>query len=155
MELEKKPFGEGASGAESSAETGKMMSAAAGILAQRHQGRPAFAQVKDREGKVCGFWLADAHRAEDEAFLKMLAVAEELNEDTFISICLKDYRVVPNYYDDAGGCFLMIGSALAPGEEVPTLDSFRWTKGAPNPASTLVDQRHDLSVVRFACPTCR
>jgi hypothetical protein len=78
--------------------------------------------------------------------------------EAFHCIIQGDYRVVPNTFDQAGGCFVMFGSELAPGETVPSLESFIWHEGEENPVS------QDVSLIgigplegktlRYLCPTC-
>jgi hypothetical protein len=66
-----------------------------------------------------GFWFANPEHAHDEYHLRMAAAAEK-DVDSYASIALKDYRIVPNEHDDRGGCFVMIGPARAPSERVPS-----------------------------------
>lgn len=75
-----------------------------------------YSLVKDTSGQVHGFWLASKADAENVHLLLALAFREGLPESTTVAVSAGDYRVVPNTYDAAGGCFIMFGSALAPGE---------------------------------------
>jgi len=92
-----------------------------------------FTLVKDKDGDICGFWFSDAkpileaHRQTEEmqgtrfvsqlqVNLLTLASMHSLPLDVYSAISKGDYRVVPNTFSDAGGCFVMLGSALAPGE---------------------------------------
>lgn len=73
-----------------------------------------FRFVTDR-GIPVGFWLNDTNALDKpgaiEALLVMYGGINLLDEYT-----KKKYRKVPNTYDTSGGCFVMFGSAKAPGE---------------------------------------
>ena len=68
--------------------------------------------VRDSSGEITGFWFATPEHAHDEYHLRMAAAAEKA-VDSYASIALKDYRIVPNEHDDRGGCHVMIGPARA------------------------------------------
>lgn len=73
-----------------------------------------FRFVKD-SGIPIGFWIRDVGNLDNpgavEAILMMYGGANLL--DAYIR---KQYRKAPNTYDSSGGCFVMFGSAKAPGE---------------------------------------
>lgn len=76
-----------------------------------------YAVVKDAKGRVCGVWLRNPEEILKNPYtLETLAMKHEWSEDTFELIASKNYRVVRNTYDDAGGSLVMFGSARAPGE---------------------------------------
>ena len=72
--------------------------------------------VKDETGKVVGIWANDPKLVKDRMSLMALHCVCELPTKCGAMILLGDYRVVPNTFDRAGGWFVMLGSALAPGE---------------------------------------
>ena len=79
-----------------------------------------FSLVKSQDGEIRGIWLANPENADQIGYLTALALRignEEGSQAPFEAVLAKDYRVVPNTYDEAGGCFVMFGSTLAPGEE--------------------------------------
>jgi len=68
--------------------------------------------VKDDEGGVHGIWLRDPSQANDQSLLLAL-----LTQHGHSPMCIaRGTRVVPNRYDNSGGCFVMFGSDRAPGE---------------------------------------
>lgn len=90
--------------------------------------------VKDKSGNIIGFWFSetkpilDAHRQTKEmrgtrfksqlqVNLLTLASMHSLPLDVYSAISDGDYRVVPSAFSGLGGCFVMLGSALAPGEQ--------------------------------------
>ena len=75
--------------------------------------------VRGPDGGMCGIWLRDASQAQDRELLMMLMVKHDAPESLSTSALSGDFRVVPNTYDDAGGCFIMFGSAPAPGQDSP------------------------------------
>jgi hypothetical protein len=133
----------------------KKVKAAATVISYRHQGW--FDIIRDHEGEVAGFWLAQLPESGDiDIFLKSLVVSEKLGEVTFLSISLQDYRVLPNTLQSRGGYYVMIGSERAPGEPIPSLQSNRWRKGEGNPKSERVVALSEASRgVKFLCPSCR
>jgi len=84
-----------------------------------------FSRVVDQKGVVRGIWLRDPKDANDIYLLSALAarVASEggaqFPEEYTGAVLTKQYRIVCNTYNDAGGCFVMFGDALAPGEQEP------------------------------------
>jgi len=112
--------------------------------------------VIDDDGAITGFWLAHPQPNETErAFLRMAAANEKVDEASYISISLGDYRIVENNEDSKGGVFIMFGGAKAPNEVIPPLDTFTWKKGKPNPKSDNVLMfKEGIEGVRFSCPTC-
>jgi len=113
--------------------------------------------VRDDNGQVTGFWLGrDPGPDTLQPTLRMVAVSEKLDEATYISISMEDYRFLKNSFNERGGYYVMIGSAKAPGEPVLPLSSAIWQKGQPNPVSDRVDRLTEgVKGVRFACPTCK
>jgi len=67
--------------------------------------------------------------------LMMLCVKHSLPPETFTTVVQRDYRFVPDTFDQAGGCFAMFGSWQAPGEPVPPLEFFVWRDGEEKPVS--------------------
>ena len=116
-----------------------------------------FEVLKEGSSEVIGFWLRHLPPQDrQQSILKVVAASKKLT-DSSISISLGDYRVVPNDHEDKGGCFVMIGTARAPTENVLPLESFRWQNGEPNPSSKQVIRfKHEnvFSGVKFLCPTC-
>jgi hypothetical protein len=76
----------------------------------------SYSLVKDQDGGVCGIWLRDSAQAQDRDMLTMLLIKHGASDNLEASVLAGDFRVVPNTYDDQGGCFVMFGSAPAPGE---------------------------------------
>jgi hypothetical protein len=126
-------------------------------------------------GNVCGLWLQDPGLARKQERLVMLAVAESLPMDVYARIVDGDYRVVANTFDAAGGCFVMFGSAPAPGETrgQPPPQKKRWQfwkadapsdlpgegQAAHTPGQEPVNPFSTDAVIqggelRFQCPTC-
>ena len=68
--------------------------------------------VKDQGGNVCGIWVREPSNAQNLVFLTTLLLKHGHSTDTLTG----GYRVVPNSFDANGGCFVMFGSARAPGE---------------------------------------
>ncbi len=69
--------------------------------------------VKDfQTGEVHGIWLRDASKADNEDYLVALLLK---HGHTPMGIA-RGLRVVPNTFDQSGGCFVMFGSDKAPGE---------------------------------------
>jgi len=133
----------------------EMMSAVATVMAYEKEG--CLDLVRTATGEVVGFWLG--RTPGDDAlqpFLRMAAASKKLDEATYISISLGDYRLVSNGFDNRGGTFVMVGPARAPGEQIPPLQSVRWRKGEPNPKSGhVVRFTEGVNGVKFLCPTCR
>jgi len=67
-------------------------------------------------GAVCGLWLRREADARNHELLGMLLVKHGLPQELFDAVSRGSYRVVPNRFDSAGGCFVMFGAAPAPGE---------------------------------------
>ena len=78
-----------------------------------------YSMVKDRSGNVCGLWLRDSKTARDPELLAALLIIHDLPDELSVAVMTGSYRVVANTVDDAGGCFVMIGSAPVPGEKSP------------------------------------
>ena len=112
-----------------------------------------YAFVRDQTGEVLGVWLRIPKERE---WLEMLCIKHSLSMDIFTIIMLGDYRVVSNTFDQKGGCFVMFGSSLAPGETIPSLETSIWCKGEKNPVSQDVSLLGlEVDLLRFQCPTCR
>jgi general secretion pathway protein A len=69
--------------------------------------------LKDSRGKVRGLWLSDSADPQDRRLIIALLTKHGLPTATLLK---HGYRVVPNKHDNAGGSFVMFGSATAPGE---------------------------------------
>ncbi|HEV7670049.1 MAG TPA: hypothetical protein VGS22_16130 [Thermoanaerobaculia bacterium] len=140
---------------EPEADIDEQIDAASTVMGYRDEGWLKL--VCDAAGQVVGFWLGrDPGKNLLPSFLKMAAVSEKLDEASYISISLGDYRVVTNTFDERGGHYVMIGPARAPGEQIAPLESVRWRKGEPNPKSDHVERfTEGVQGVRFTCPTCR
>jgi hypothetical protein len=87
--------------------------------------------VKGPNEAIRGLWLRDSEKVEDNKFLAKILikhgyqglksefVQNEDNEPVSLGelVLLDEHRVVPNSFDDSGGCFVMFGPILAPVEE--------------------------------------
>lgn len=73
--------------------------------------------VTDRSGHIHGVWVRDPNVAGDVQQLSALLLRENYSNEIVAWVSSGQYRVVPNTYDDAGGYFVMFGSAPAPGEK--------------------------------------
>lgn len=51
---------------------------------------------------------------------RLAEVREPISDDLIKMVVSQNYRVVPNDFDRQGGCFVMFGQAMAPGEEGKT-----------------------------------
>jgi hypothetical protein len=70
-------------------------------------------------GKIVGLWLRDARFAQNPNVLMPLISREHLlSGDLMVQIIGRKYRVVPNTFNKAGGCFVMFHGMPAPGEKV-------------------------------------
>jgi len=81
--------------------------------------------VRDETRAIRGMWIKDPAALQKPGSLEVLLVlngAENLLSDYLA----KRYRVVPNTYDSQGGCFIMFGLVMAPGEEKPPPLSKKW-----------------------------
>lgn len=73
-----------------------------------------YSWVKDQSGSICGIWLKDPSNIQKRGYVETLLV---LNCQHLLGPYLrKMYRTVPNKVNSEGGCFVMFGSAKAPGE---------------------------------------
>lgn len=80
--------------------------------------------VRDVRQEITGFWIRDRTLANDRERLSMLVMAALMKEGipdfqvvtVDMAITNGIYRVVPNKYDKAGGCFVMLADATVPGE---------------------------------------
>ena len=76
-----------------------------------------FAGVRDENnGDLIGLWLRDISDANDRDVLGSFLIRRGAPEIMLCNLFLGAYRVVPNNYDDSGGCFVMFDNKLAPGE---------------------------------------
>jgi hypothetical protein len=75
-----------------------------------------YAMVLDEDGAACGMWLANAKDARERRGKSAPIIETLLRENDVADLIGVPRRVVPNNYDDNGGCFVMFGHALAPGE---------------------------------------
>jgi hypothetical protein len=88
-----------------------------------------YSMIKDEDGETCGiwlkdpdYWLFDANERDMRkrlTRLRSLAIKHKLSQDVFTRIVERRYRIVPNASNNTGGSYLMLGSALAPGEKKP------------------------------------
>ena len=74
--------------------------------------------LKNSRGKVRGLWLSDSADPQDRRLIIALLTKHGLPTVTLLK---HGYRVVPNKHDNAGGSFIMFGSATAPGEVVTAI----------------------------------
>jgi hypothetical protein len=80
--------------------------------------------VRDSNGEITGFWIQNPGVAGDREQLGMLVMAAMMKkgipdsqiQEVNVGIMGGAYRVVPNKHDSAGGCFVMLAGARAPGE---------------------------------------
>jgi len=77
--------------------------------------------VRGKNDDIEGVWLRDPALAKDSMALVFLLTKEGIPEHVRVMIVAGNYRVVPNTYSDTGGCFVMWGSTLVPGERATTL----------------------------------
>jgi hypothetical protein len=77
---------------------------------------PDFVLVRDSENRICGIWLRQAENARDRQTLSFLLIRCNAPKELGVAVLSGNYRVAANEYNSAGGCFVMIGSVLAPGE---------------------------------------
>lgn len=75
-----------------------------------------YSMVREKSGKVLGLWLRNPEDAQNRDLLSMLLIKHNLPNDLCAVVLEGGYRVVPNTFDDAGGCFVMFESEPAPGE---------------------------------------
>jgi len=85
--------------------------------------------VKDPNGKIAGMWLRDKGLSRNTMYLITLLrkhqdllaeVPMPISDELIKTVTSQNYRVVPNNFDQKGGCFIMFGQTLAPGEEGKT-----------------------------------
>ncbi|NQT71854.1 MAG: hypothetical protein HQ553_03670 [Chloroflexi bacterium] len=76
-----------------------------------------YSMVRDKSGNVNGLWLRDPEAAQNRDLLSFLLIDESLPDELIAAVLAGSYRVVPNTFDNAGGCFVIFGSAPAPGEK--------------------------------------
>jgi hypothetical protein len=81
--------------------------------------------VRGPDGEVVGLWIRDKKLAATRSYVVILlkkhmgALAEvrkPITEEVLGMALSGEYREVPNTFDKKGGCFIMFGQALAPGE---------------------------------------
>jgi hypothetical protein len=88
--------------------------------------------VKDPNGQVVGMWLRDKELPQDTMHLMIITLLKKhqgrlaevrmpISDDLLKMVTSQNYRVVPNDFDQKGGCFVMFGQTLAPGEEGKTV----------------------------------
>lgn len=74
------------------------------------------------EGAVCGIWLEDPEKANDQITLRVMVEKEckrkkaKFTDEIEYSIDNSEFRVITNLYDQRGGCFIMFDETRAPGE---------------------------------------
>ena len=82
--------------------------------------------VKDASGQVVGLWLRDTEKSKNRIVIltllmqhkgRLAELRKPISDDLVNMASSGNYRVVPNNFDHQGGCFVMFGQALAPGEK--------------------------------------
>jgi hypothetical protein len=99
-----------------------------------------FSFVKDPNGKIRGVWVNNPADAQDNAFIITLFLRGGLSTEDIAGT----FRVVHNKVDNKGGCFVMLGSALAPGEEGRSGSS----KAAPPEPAVPYSEDEILTILR-------
>lgn len=79
--------------------------------------KPYYAPIKDNRGNIIGIWVADPEQSDLVKKVEVFAAGEGIPVEAFARLSEERYRRVPNTANDLGGAFLMLGDALAPGEE--------------------------------------
>lgn len=75
-----------------------------------------YSLVKDETtGNIIGLWLRNPEDAQNRDLLSLLCAKHGLPLELLAEVLLGGYRVMPNTFDGAGGCFVMFGSAPTPG----------------------------------------
>lgn len=74
-----------------------------------------YSWVKDQSGNICGIWLKDHSALQKPGSVETLLMLKNC-EHLVGPYLRKMYRTVPNKVNSEGGCFVMFGSAKAPGE---------------------------------------
>ena len=81
--------------------------------------------VKGPDGLVVGLWIRQAELTRTPAYIITLLkkhsgplaqVRKPISDEVLNMATAGNYRVVPNTLDRNGGCFVMFGQSLAPGE---------------------------------------
>jgi len=85
-----------------------------------------YSMVRDQSGSVCGLWLRSPEEAQNRELLTMLLIKHNLPRELSATVLSGDYRVVSNTFDNAGGCFVMFGKGLAPGEKTMHVPGKKW-----------------------------
>jgi hypothetical protein len=75
-----------------------------------------YEMVYNSRREVVGLWFQDPGVANNKDLVLMLMYQEGLPMDKTRMIQSGNFRVVPNNFDNNGGCFVMFGSEKAPGE---------------------------------------
>jgi pyruvate/2-oxoglutarate dehydrogenase complex dihydrolipoamide acyltransferase (E2) component len=75
-----------------------------------------YSLVKDPQGNLRGVWVRDPAAAQDREKLATLLTKHNESPEAVVG---GKYRVVPNTFNSNGGCFVMFGTSLAPGEKAP------------------------------------
>ena len=79
-------------------------------------GRQDITLLRGPSGRVTGAWVRNSADAHNQIFM----VAAFLKAGLSTGEIAGQHRIVPNEATDEGGCFVMLGSFPAPGENKPT-----------------------------------
>jgi hypothetical protein len=75
-----------------------------------------YEMVYNSKREVVGLWFQDPAKGKNRDLVLMLMYQEGLPAHKTRMIQSGNFRVVPNNFDNNGGCFVMFGSEKAPGE---------------------------------------
>lgn len=82
--------------------------------------------VKDPEGQILGLWIRNSELTRTPIYIitllkkhqgRLAEIRMPISDELIKMVLSQNYRVVANGFDQQGGCFVMFGQALAPGEE--------------------------------------
>ncbi len=79
-----------------------------------------YSLVRAKSGDIDGVWLRDPAVVNEPMALTFLLIKEGLPQHVQAMVAAGSYRVVPNTYNNNGGCFVMWGATLVPGEKAPS-----------------------------------
>jgi hypothetical protein len=75
-----------------------------------------FEMVYNSKKEVIGLWLQDPEHGKNKDLILMLLYRIGLPMDKTIMFQSGNFRIVPNKFNNSGGCFVMFGKEKAPGE---------------------------------------
>lgn len=119
-----------------------------------------FSFVKNTNGQIHGIWIQNTEHSKNTSVLvTYISMHKEQRGDVMKPtydqlvkiIVSKNYRVVPNNFDDSGGCFLMFDEELAPGEV---------KKNSQKEGQSMDDDRLKEMLIKYSkgmvwkCPNC-